>query len=189
MAGLRKILDKHNIILKNYDIFIETGLFDGENLSSLFLNGYFDGVESVYSIELNFQFIENVKNKYPHLINDKIKIVQGDSGFLLNDILKKNSPKKILLWLDAHYSSGDTSKSQHFGECPIFGEIEAINNLKIKPTIIIDDLGCFMNKTEFYYDGWPDLETILQECQKIFDFEVFISERDVSNGLHYCILS
>jgi hypothetical protein len=115
--------------------------------------------------------------------------LNADSCSILNTITSSNSEKRILFWLDAHYSGGDTSKSDHYGECPIITEVESIKNLKEKPTIIIDDLGCFLYNTPFYYNNWPRIEEIIEMSNKYFEFEVFISDRDEKNQLHYCILS
>ena len=188
MAGLQKILDIHNIKLSEYDVFVETGLYDGENISSLFTKGYFNDIDTAYSIELNASFIEKAYKKFPFLKESNVQLLNADSGSILNTITSSNQEKRILFWLDAHYSGGDTSKSDHYGECPIIAEVESIKNLKKKPTIIIDDLGCFLYNTPFYYNNWPRIEEIIEMANKYFEFEVFISDRDEKNQLHYCIL-
>ncbi len=189
MAGLKKILQLQNIDINNYDVFIETGLYDASNIASMFSEGYFSSIEKVYSVELNKDFVDKAFLNYPFLKNKKINLIHGDSGIALDNILKENSDKKVLLWLDAHYSGGPTAKSDSFGECPIIAEINSIKHLKNKPTIIIDDLGCFMYNTPFYYNGWPKIEEVVNLAKKHFDFEVFISDRDEINQLHYGILN
>lgn len=188
MAGLQKILKINNINIDDYDLFIETGLYDGTNIASMYTNGLLKNVDIAYSIELNEKFIDNAYLKFPFLKNSNINLLHGDSGLLLEDIFKKNNSKKILVWLDAHYSAGDTAKSGKFGECPIIAEIESLKHLKIKPTIIIDDVGCFMSEKPYYYDGWPKIENIISIAKKYFDFDIFFSERDEKNLLHYAIL-
>ena len=188
MAGLQKIIHKHGIKISEYDIFVETGLYQGENISSMYINGHFDNIENVYSIELNKNYIDNAYINFEFLKESNVKLLHGDSGIILGDILGKNNDKKFILWLDAHYSGGDTSKSEFSGECPILSEIESIKYLKNKPTIIIDDLGCFMDNTIYYYKGWPRIEEIISIAKKYFDFDVFMSDRDEENQLHYCIL-
>lgn len=188
MAGLNQILEIHQIKTSDYDLFIETGLFDASNISSMYNLGLFKDLECAYSIELNKEFVDKAYSNYPFLKDSNVKLLHGDSGFLLDEILKNNSDKKVLLWLDAHYSSGNTAKSSDFGECPILSEIESIKNLKNKPTIIIDDLGCFMSNTPHYYNGWPKIEQVVEAAKKYFNFEFFLSERDEKNKLHYGIL-
>jgi hypothetical protein len=188
MAGLKKILQLQNIDINNYDVFIETGLYDASNIASMFSEGYFSNIEKAYSIELNKDFVDKAFLNYPFLKNEKINLVHGDSGIALDNILKENSDKKVLLWLDAHYSGGPTAKSENYGECPLIGEIEAIKNLKNKPTIIIDDLGCLLKDTPYYYNGWPTAHDVINLSKKYFEFDVFLSERDESQFLHYAVL-
>ncbi len=188
MAGLQKILDLHNIKISDYDLFIETGLYDGENISSLYSKGYLKNIDMAYSIELNVDFINKAYNNFPFLKESNVKLINADSGLALNDITRNNIDKKILFWLDAHYSGGNTSKSSKYGECPIISEMNSIKNLKIKPTIIIDDLGCFLHNTPFYYNNWPKIEEIFHIAEKYFDFEIFMSDRDEKNQLHYCLM-
>lgn len=188
MAGLQKILEKHNIKTSDYDVFIETGLFDGKNISSMYRSGLFEELEVAYSIELNNDFVKKSYQDFPFLEKSNVKLLNGDSGFLLNELLKENYNKRVLIWLDAHYSGGNTSISSDFGECPIIHELESIRHLKNKPTIIIDDLGCFIKNTPHYYNEWPELKDIINIANKYYKFEVFISDRDEKNQLHYCIL-
>lgn len=188
MAGLQKILDVHNIKLSEYDIFVETGLYDGENISALFTKGYLKDIDTAYSIELNGDFIDEAYKKFPFLKESNVQLINADSGSILNTITSRNNKKKIFFWLDAHYSGGDTSKSDEYGECPIIAEVESIKNLEKKPTIIIDDLGCFLCNTTFYYNNWPKIEEIIDIANKYFEFKVFMSDRDEKNQLHYCIL-
>lgn len=187
MAGLKKILSKHNIDIKEYDIFIETGLYDGETFISMFNEGMFSSLEKAYSIELAEQFINSAYAKCPALRNSNSEILHGDSGLMLKEVLEKNKDKRILMWLDSHYSGGPTAISQEFGECPIEAEIDSISILGKKPTIIIDDLGAFQNGTPYYLPGWPYLDSLIEKAKNHFDFEVFISERDEPNMLHYSI--
>lgn len=188
MAGLQKILEKNNIKISEYDVFIETGLYDGKNISSMYINGYFDNIENAYSIELSKEYVDNAYKNFKFLKESNVSLLHGDSGIVLGEILIKNNDKKVIIWLDAHYSGSNTSKSDIFGDCPIIAEIESIKYLKNKPTIIIDDLGCFMDNTIYYYNGWPKLEEIISSAKVHFDFDIFISTRDEENQLHYCIL-
>lgn len=189
MAGLQKILKIHNIEMKNFDIFVETGLYDAKNFSSLFYNNFFSNIKKAYSVELNKQFVDDAYKNFPFLKNEKIEILHGDSGFMLEDIFKKNKDKKFIIWLDAHYSGGATSISTDFGECPLLKEIESIKFLEKKPTIIIDDLGCFLKGTLNYYNDYPSFDEVLTLSKKYFDFHCFLSERDEKNMLHYAILN
>lgn len=189
MAGIQKILGIHGIKTEEYDIFVETGLYDGRNISSMFSSGYFNSIEKAYSIELNSNYIDLAYSNFPQLRGSNVALLHGDSGILLENILEENNEKKIILWLDAHYSGAETSKSEKFGECPILSELKSIRKLKNKPMVIIDDFGCFLPETPYYYEGWPSAEEIFTAAKESFDFDIFISDRDESNQLHYCILS
>jgi len=189
MAGLTKILDIHNIRIEDHDIFVETGLYMGDTFIGLFDSGVFQKIEKGYSVELSKDFVDRALAKRPAIEGSNAQIVHGDSGSALSKITKDHSDKRILFWLDSHYSGGPTAKSEEFGECPIMGEIKSLENLSQKPTIIIDDLGAFQKGTQYYLNGWPTLDEVIEESKKYFNFDVFIGERDDSNKLHYAILS
>ena len=70
--------------------------------------------------------------------NPRVTLIHGDSGVVLEDALKLvDAP--ATLWLDGHFSNGDTVKGIDY--TPILRELECIQSHNIKShTIIIDDI-------------------------------------------------
>lgn len=118
---------------KNYNIFIETGTFKGETIFKI--ENLF---EQLYTIEIKKELYDNVKKIYDYTKRNKINFLLGDSAILLKDILNRLKVNdKIILFLDAHWSSGVTGKSSK--DVPLIEEIKIINNMAKNQTIIIID--------------------------------------------------
>jgi 16S rRNA A1518/A1519 N6-dimethyltransferase RsmA/KsgA/DIM1 with predicted DNA glycosylase/AP lyase activity len=61
----------------------------------------------IWSIELDKILFELARKKFQS--ESHIKIIQGDSGTVLPELLNKLTDPDIF-WLDAHYSGGKTAK-------------------------------------------------------------------------------
>ena len=185
MSKLRKIINQDNIETSEYDVFIETGLYLGHTLKDLYENGLFDGLSSVYTIEIQKHYIDKALNSYGFLKEDKFNVVHGDSAVELEKVVGNHKDDKIIFWLDAHFSGGNTGKSQGFGECPLMGELDFIKNLTKKPVIIIDDIEAFIEfpkSIEKYHNvnDWPSIKTVKEELNSFsFDFDIKV-DRDMS---------
>mgnify|MGYP001375228910 CR=1 FL=1 len=160
-------IEKFNLDGK-YDIFFETGTFNGDTISNL-LNTY-NVFDEYHSVEIDPTRFNNCSNKFKN--NQQVQLYYGDSADILqtylgNDIYKD---KRILFWLDAHWM-GDTA-TQGDTHCPLIKELEAMKQLNIKPTIIIDDMFYMLNRDDkLYYnpekasrlnkaEHWPELDNI-----------------------------
>ena len=76
------------------------------------------GAQSIRS-KTHTTFIEKFKE------NAKVKLICGDSGEKINDILSQvNEP--VTFWLDSHFSTSDLYKAPLVDSCPILRELEAI---------------------------------------------------------------
>jgi len=125
---------------------IETGTFLGG--SSYIFTGSF---ESVDTIEADPRLHESsriwlaskTKNAVCHL---------GNSSEILPQVIA-NRVKKQLIFLDAHYSTGITSRE--YGVCPLLRELEIIINSQIKAVIVVDDIRCMGTS------GYPSLKDII----------------------------
>ena len=85
--------------------------------------------------------------------NPRIKILHGDSGSVLNELLKTIS-EKALFWLDGHYSEGITAKGEY--NTPIINELRSILTHQVDGhVILIDDARCFTG-----VDDYPTLEAL-----------------------------
>jgi len=127
------VLEKLEDDYKNYSTFVETGTYYGQTISSMI--PYF---QELHTIEIGRDLYNQTKNKYNH---PKVYFYLGDSSVVLTDVLKKVSQDTIF-FLDAHWSSGDTSKGDK--DVPLLEELQEINtNFKNKGILIIGDYNLF----------------------------------------------
>lgn len=140
------------------EVFIETGTYMGQGVIHAMNAGY----EEIISIELSKVLFEDLKEKFSTYKN--VTIIQGNSHKILPEMLKKFSKKKIVLWLDAHYSECGTADED---PNPLLKELDAIIQLKeselsFSPTILIDDMRTFTHNS----CGFSETE-ILEKVMKI----------------------
>lgn len=122
-------LNELKCTLSDYPVFIETGTYLGETIFGM--EPYFD---KLFTIELSEKYYTNTSAKYK---GTKINFLLGDSSTRLKDVFDSVT-ENCLIFLDGHYSSGDTAKGKK--ECPLLEEIEQINTYcKGNAIIIIDD--------------------------------------------------
>jgi len=138
-------------------IFVETGTYLGDMIEAQ-LN-YFS---KIYSVELSYELFEKAKERFKHY--DNIKILQGDSGKVLHNIIDEiNLP--TLFWLDGHYSAGFTAKGDK--NSPIKEELNCIlDKCKSDYVLLIDDARCFNGKND--YPTIETLKSLIDNKQKRF---------------------
>ncbi|QEC51986.1 hypothetical protein EDD80_111120 [Anseongella ginsenosidimutans] len=137
------IVKQNNIrkLQKEYGLttFVETGTFMGDMVEA-----QRTCFNKIYSVELSKDLYHQAVERFaefPH-----IKIIQGDSGVILKDLLKEiNEP--ALFWLDGHYSAGITAKGDK--NTPIEEELSAILNQKHDHIILIDDARLFIGEGDY----------------------------------------
>ena len=116
-----------------YTTFIETGTFNGE--TTFALEPFF---EKLYTIEFSELYYNTTKCRYN---GNKINFILGDSSIVFVNLLPTIT-EKCIFFLDGHWSSGNTGKSDK--DVPLVEELTAINNLfKNDAIIIIDDYRLF----------------------------------------------
>lgn len=162
---IEKILAAKHLF--NIDTFIETGTYLG--VTTNYMSRHFS---DLYSIELNKELALEAKKYFKN--KKHINILQGDSGHIIENIVKVNKFKK-LFWLDAHYSAGITASSSDFGDTPISKEIEIVLNYWVPESVVlIDDARLFIGK-----NGYPTIADLTQFIlSKKLDLKVFI-DRDI----------
>jgi hypothetical protein len=131
-------IKKFAIYFNNDADFVETGTYYG--LTVDFCKKYF---KKIYSIELNHELFEFNKKRFSSY--NKIELLEGDSGELLNTLLSnKTLSANCVFWLDGHYSDKETSISSKTS--PIIEELTDIFKFRTTQNnwiILIDDKRLF----------------------------------------------
>lgn len=122
------------------DIWIETGTYQGDGISQAVEAGY----ERIISIELSERLAADAKQRFED--NHRISIINGKAHEVLPDVLRSLHDKKIVFWLDAHYSACGTAGEEDPN--PLMKELKAIKEWRsitnaVLPTILIDDMRTF----------------------------------------------
>ncbi len=127
--------------------FVETGTYQGRMVD--FVSNL---VEHIWSCELDKTLAAAARSRFQG--NDRIAILEGDSGVLLDEMLVAASGECSLVWLDAHYSGGITALGPD--DSPIAREL--ITVMRYKPSVVvIDDRRCMGA------NGWPTQEKIIAQ--------------------------
>ena len=129
-------------------VAIETGTYKGETTKVLATFA-----DSVTTIEADFGYYQRAKQSLQRFKN--VIVLHGDSGVLIESALPSNQINCVL-WLDAHYSGGNTAGV--LNHCPIMSELHLILSSR-KPSntiILIDDSRGLIGKS-----GWPLLSELI----------------------------
>ncbi len=114
-----------------YNVCVETGTFLGG--TAIQMSRYFD---RVYTIEASDYYFSVAKQNVENENIKNITMLYGDTIKCLPQVLETEKDSKIVFWLDAHYSGGET----FFNVSPLMREIEIINTIMgTSPILIIDD--------------------------------------------------
>lgn len=127
VLGLRDAFDVRS--------FVETGTYLGDTLAQLHAD-----FASLHSIELNRDYHARAVARFAG--QPKIHLINADSASGLQHVLRDLPAEPALIWLDAHYSGGDTARGQ--SNTPVTSELRAIlAHPKRSDLILIDDLRYF----------------------------------------------
>lgn len=144
------------------EIFIETGMYLGDTTKKAA-----QCFSCVYTIELDKKLTQQGQERFKHAKN--IHIEYGDSILKLPTILKSIKGKTVI-FLDAHYSMGQTAKGD--SNTPILTELEKIKQSGCKNAIlIIDDARMFYEPISdvknTFIEGYPTLNDIVEAILEI----------------------
>lgn len=123
----------------NINILVETGTYLGDMVWAQRHN-----FSQIYSIELDKELAEIAAKRFKK--NSHIKIIQGDSGKLMEQIIPEITDKAIF-WIDAHYSGGITTRGNK--DCPVYDELKAILSSNTEHVILIDDARYFIGERDY----------------------------------------
>jgi hypothetical protein len=120
-------------------IFIETGSYRGDNIAYVLESTEFT---EIHSIELSEKWKSHCEERF---MNEKrVHLHLGDSTEVLETFiptLPKNVP--ILVYLDAHYSGGETAGEDIDKGCPVLRELEILKKYRkdcVDDVYIVDDI-------------------------------------------------
>ena len=124
-------------------VFVETGTWTGDTVQKALDIGF----KEIKTIELSVEHFNNACQRFKNNLN--VSLYNGDSSEQLQNIIYDISDK-IVFWLDAHYSGGDTALGKQI--CPLYAELDVISKHKRNDHIIlIDDIrdvhNCYMRVT------------------------------------------
>lgn len=144
----------------NTQILIETGTYLGDMVQAMRKS-----FTRIISFELDQTLAAQAQDRFAN--DNHIEIIQGDSGKLLGELLKRiNEP--CLFWLDGHYSGGITAKGTL--ETPIKNELTAILSHPVDGhVILIDDARCFTGEND--YPTLDELKTFVAQHNLNFSVE------------------
>lgn len=155
------------------DCFIETGTYLGTTTSAM--RSVF---ERVISIELSMELYEAAVENFRS--DPGITLLQGDSSERMADALDLAGSVRPIIWLDAHWSGGNTARTNR--NTPILSEIKSIRDTGLKDLIVlVDDISYFWSvrngfKVHDSIGGYPEIETLFSELLSVNpDFCIFIN--------------
>ena len=130
---------------------VETGTYKGDTVRALRSE-----FSTIYSIELDYALYHKAVQRCRNQQN--ARLFQGDSAVLIPQVLRELKDP-TLFWLDAHYSGGETAKSDL--ETPILAELTAIfAQAPAGSVVFIDDHRDFVGGATDY----PTAERIEQNA-------------------------
>ena len=152
------------------EVFIETGTHYGYTVR--WAAGHFP---EVHSIELSPLFHARASASLADLRN--IHLHQGSSPEILRHVLA-NLARPAMLWLDAHWSMGETAGED--APCPLLAELEIVLS---RPgghghTILVDDASLFGAPPPLPQpaSAWPSLADLTRTLAKLGRDEFFLFE-------------
>lgn len=168
--------------------FIETGTYLGNTTQAM--RTIFDRVISIeLSDELHAAAHERFKG------DSGVTLIRGDSANMIGEALACTKNTRPLIWLDAHWSGGNTAKAG--ANTPILAEIKGIQQAGVTDTVIlVDDVSYFWNVRPGFnvhdsIGGYPEIAGLMNELIRINpDFEIFVNAdvmfaipRSLMNGI------
>lgn len=135
-------------VLGSSFVAVETGTYKG--ITSKVLA---DVADSVTTIEADFGYFKRSEKKLKRYKN--VKVLHGDSSVLIESALPSNQIN-CMLWLDAHFSGGNTAGEQN--HCPLMSELNTILRFRTasNTVILVDDSRGLIGKS-----GWPLLSELI----------------------------
>src|ERR1700730_2734725 len=154
--------------------FIETGTFRGDTIAPLRKD-----FDKLISIELSEHLYEKARRRFAACSD--VELIKGDSANRLPQVLRERGDSGAFIFLDAHYSGGDTARGAE--NTPIAQELESIHRYGTgRDVIVIDDLRLFWEVRYGFLQhesvgGYPSAHVVadrLNQENRGYDFFVLL---------------
>ncbi|HWH08004.1 MAG TPA: rRNA adenine N-6-methyltransferase family protein [Candidatus Thermoplasmatota archaeon] len=145
-------------------VMVETGTYEGRTTARAARR-----FERVYTVELDPTLAQRAKEhlaRYPN-----VTVLQGDAMQRLPEILQRSDVRDALVFLDAHYSGGETAHGD-LAE-PAVEELVILHRHVDKlRAIVVDDFRCFGVNA-----GFPSKGEVVRQAEALFgkDFDLSVT--------------
>jgi hypothetical protein len=132
--------------------FVETGTYRGGTVRIMSPR-----FERIHTVELQPAIYEATRERLSNLTNVDFRL--GDTEAHLPDILSRLKGP-ALIWLDAHWSAGETGKTDT--QCPLLRELAIVYGSRGDHVVMIDDARLFMAPAPppMKPEDWPSIAQI-----------------------------
>jgi hypothetical protein len=143
--------------LNKSTVFVETGTFRGG--TTKWASKHFKSVHTIEQAEslynLHSQELSQIQGVTPYL---------GDSRIILPKILQEVGDQRLVLWLDGHWSGGETAGQDD--PCPLLGELACLAGRQ-HDIILIDDARLFLSAPPSPQKPgkWPTIVDVISVLQ------------------------
>lgn len=159
----KSLLAAHMGLNSGKRFFVETGTYVGMSLYKI--SRLFDGL---WTIEADPFLYETAVALFKARGADNVSAHLGDSRTLLRE-LPGEVGNNAVFFLDAHYSTGITSK--RFGACPVVEEVAIIVGAFPDALIVVDDVRTMNGRK-----GYPTLNELLAVAPNTYSAEIFLDQ-------------
>lgn len=149
--------------------FIETGTHAGWTIDTVK-----DKFKQILTVELSEHHFNTTRVRFQDC--DHITFYKGSSRHKMHEMLSDLDGRKAIIWLDAHYSGGDTAQDTE-GDCPVLDELKAIKESGVKDHIILID-----DAVDFTGGVYPTPEELMKAIRDInpdYKFELLKERRGI----------
>jgi hypothetical protein len=148
--------------------FIETGTFRGATAE--WASRHF---ERVHSVERAEPIYRETRSRLGDITN--LSLYLGDTREILHDLVA-GLDRPAVLWLDAHFSGGETAGKGD--ECPLLDELAIANASQSDLAVLVDDARYFLAAPPAPHriDDWPDLGEVVGTLSRNRERYVCVTE-------------
>lgn len=161
LAVLKRLASEHAC-----KVFVETGTYEAKMaIAMAAVCGETRTIELDKS--LHQEACRTVQSKKAN-----VKLYLGSSVLELPNAL--DGVENPLLWLDAHWSGGKTTRDDSGSDTPIVEELNVLKRLDVRGIVAIDDLRCFDGR-----NGYPTFEQLRELVRERWPSATLVREDDL----------